>query len=217
MSQLTNTAELQFMQQSDGAERAARLAPGKLQVSLEGELLNFKMAPMNVDTSHAGFSLDAIVTEQLQMRLADKPGDPDAKIFILSDVAGVAPDVSVVMSPGVQVATAIATVVATALGTALMVVTFKGPLAGKLSATTAKLWARIIAGALSLIALTIAMTPVWIDLALKGEQHDLPEFGPVLTVGLKGLTWPGTTTTKFLAVEGQFADGMLITVDPQFS
>jgi P-47 protein len=217
-SVLTNTAALHYLQEVDGVQRTATLAPNTLRLALDGDSLALTMTPLNVETKYPGISLDVTITERLQMSLNDNPNHPGSRFFALTEVDGIPPKIQMVASAGVEIATAVIGGLITLVSLALSVKTFKGPLMRglKLSESSAKVWARVIAVVVSIASTFVASRIAWLALAEKGEVSDIADFGPVLTSGLAGITWPGSGTTNFVAVEGEFADGMLITVDPQF-
>lgn len=216
--QVRNSAALRFKHDLDGEQRVATLAAQALNVSLNGDTLSLKMTPMNVETTHPGFTLDAKIQERLTMSLIDKPDTPGAKFFALTNSAPQEPEVTVVMAPWVTVTMAVATALALVLAGALAVVSFKGPLMSKmgLSSQSAKIWARVLAGVGGAVGFVGSMAPEWMKLALEGQTHQIPEFAPFLTAGLGNIRWPDGTQAVFVAAEGQFANGMLITIDPKF-
>ena len=219
-SQLRNTSELRFPQECDGDQRVATLAASALTLTLEGEELRFQMSPMNVPTSHTGLSMNVTIDEHLHMDLIDKDGGaPGEKFFALTTVEPISdPRVETVKSAGLAVAQAVIGIIVVAITAVLAVKGFKGPLARrlKLSPQSAKVWARILAAGFGLIGAATVTGPDWMKAIMDGRTHDIPGFGPVLTAGLGGISWPGIGATPFHAESGQFANGMLITIDPQF-
>lgn len=215
-NQLRNANALSFHHDLDGASQPATIAAHGLNVSLDGDTLTLDLKPLNVQTKYAGVSLNANIAEDMTMSLVPKTGDPSQMVFILTNANPSTPDVTAQLSEGAQIASAVLSILIFALTAALTVLTFKGPLAQRLSTRAAKIWARVIAVAAGVVGLVIANVEGWIALAQQGETHDLPDFAPLITAGLGGITFPGGTQVRFNATAGQFANGMLITIAPQF-
>lgn len=221
-SRLRNVGELRFQQECDGKPRDATLAANALTLTLEGEELHFKMTPLNVTTGYPGLSLNATIEERLKMDLLEKTSAtasvPGPKFFALTAVSSQPPQVEAVASTGLKITEAAVALIAFALTAALTVKGFKGPLMRKweLSEKSAKLWSRIIAVGFATVGTLAVMGPEWMRHVLEGKYQDIPPFGPVLSEGLVRISWPGIGETRFEAVSGQFANGMLITIDPKF-
>jgi hypothetical protein len=213
---VTNTADLNFKQAVDGVDRDAILGVNALQLTLNGDLLQMRMAPMVANTEFDGITFSITLDESLTMSVVDNPDQPGSKLFLLNSVRPAQPKVEVETSHVVKAIEAAAAVAALALGSALTVATFKGPLAQKLSAASAKIWARIISIGFGAVGFVGSMTAEWIRLALEGRTNTIPDLAPALTSGLVGMKWPGGSTAVFVVKQGQFANCMLITVDPKF-
>ena len=215
-NQLHNTNDLSFHHDLDGASQPATIAAGALNVGISGDTLTLALTPMNVQTKYAGVSLNATITENMTLSLTPKSGAPNDMVFILTNAKPSTPGITAQLSQGAQIAEAVLSVLFFALSATLTVLTFKGPLAQRLSKTAAKIWARVIAVGAGVIGLVVANVELWIALAQQGETHNIPSFAPLITAGLGGITFPGGTQVTFNGTAAQFANGILITIAPQF-
>lgn len=213
-----NTADLSFKHELDGVQRAAKLDAHALEVTLDGDSLLMKLTPMNVATQYDGLSLDATIEETLKLSLIDNPAQPGGKLFVFNSVQSTPPKVVSKSETWVKVAEGVGITLALVLTGALAVVSFKGTLMTKigLTATSAKIWARVIAVLVGAAGSIGALTPQWILEALEGDTHSIPDFGIFLTASISGISWPGGMQAVFVAEQAQFANGMLVTVDPRF-
>ncbi|MGH6909890.1 MAG: hypothetical protein ACREE0_10770, partial [Phenylobacterium sp.] len=192
---------------------------GNLKVSQDANRLHMTLTPMAMTTEVLGLYVDAQIDERLEMVLVPKPDDPDSMIFMLSNVDPQAPVTSARLSTGSQIAVAVIAAVLAAAGIVLSVVGFKGVLTRcGLTANSAKIWSRVIAGivgsGLLVITELAAQAIVW---ARNGQVEKLPDIGPLVSTSLGRIKWPGATKTKYVATAGQLANGILVTVDPRFT
>ncbi len=214
--QLTNIADLAFKHELDGTEEPCTIAAGKLKLWQEADRLYMTVQPMTMNTSTSGLLLDANISETMEMSLVAKPNDPDSQIFMLSNVDPQAPDVSPRFTIGAQ-AGAVAVGAIVLLGSIILgVVGFRGPLQRcGLSAQGAKVWSRVIAAIVAVVGLTVALVPQIITWAREGQVKNIPDIGPLINTPLRRISWPGGMKTKFVARDGRFANGILLTVDPR--
>ena len=213
-----NIADLSFEHELDGVQRAAKLEAHALEVTLDGEQLLMKLAPMNVATKYDGLSLDATIEETLTLSLMDNPAQTGGKLFVFNTVAQTPPRVVSRSENWVKGLEGAGIALAVILTGTLGVISFKGALMAKmgLTATSAKIWARVIAVLVGAVGSIGALTPQWILQALEGDTHAIPDFGIFLSAGISGISWPGGTQAVFVAKQARFANGMLVTVDPRF-
>lgn len=215
--QLRNAATLSFKQKLDGVDRAATISAGNLNLAFDGDKLRLTITAMHMETAWPGFTLSVTLREAFMMSLVPK-ADKDDTIFMLNNVDAIDPDIQTNITPGVQIATAVVGTVLAVAGAALGVMTVKGPLVKHLSATAAKYVARIIAGAAGTLGAVIAVTPQLIEAGLQaGDPKGIPGFQDALNVGLARISWPGRPDTKFVPVEGHFANAMVVTINPRIA
>lgn len=212
--QLRNRKPLSFQQELDGIKQPAKIAAEQLNFFFEGAKLRHTVTSMNIRAAWNA-SVDVTLREAYALRLAPKPGTEDETIFLLDNVDEIPPDIKVAVDPGYILAAEIIAGLLTLAGTALAVITFRGPLAQKMSEQAAKYVARIIAGLVATAGAVLAVTPVIIDAALRGNPNKLPNFGDALNVGLGRIRWPGAQKTRFVPTEGHFANAMVVTIDPR--
>ena len=217
--QISNKAGLEFKHELNGKDQDCTIDRGNLKVWQDADRLHMTLTPMTMTTDILGLYVDAQIDERLELVLVPKPNDPDAMIFMLNNVDPQAPVTSHRLSTGSEIAVAVIAAVLAAAGIALSIVGFKGVLTRcGLTANSAKIWSRVIAGIVGsgLIVITelAAHVIVW---ARNGEVQNLPDLGPLVSTSLGRIKWPGATKTKYVATTGQFANGVLLAVDPRFT
>jgi hypothetical protein len=204
----------------DGANQTAALPANGLTATLQGNQLEIKTQHMNVTTKYPGFSIDVSQDETYALALVDPPTPNLAspgKVMVLTPINTPKPDTSAVLTPGLQIAEAVIAPLLAVVGVALGVASFKGPLAQKLSARTAKIVARVIAALVAAVGIAFAAALESIRLTLQNGDHTLPPFNTAINVALGGITFPAGTGVKFSAEQAAFADGVQITIATHFA
>lgn len=216
--QLRNRNELAFQQKLDGTDQAAKIAAEKLHFAFEGAKLRHTITSMNIRAAWNA-SVDVTLRESYALRLAPKPGAEDEVIFLLENVGEIAPEIKAIADPGYVIGAEIAAAFLDVAAIALGVLTVKGPLIEnkKLSTTAAKYTARAIAAATGIGGIGLHMSPLLVEWVLQAEPNKIPDFGVTLNVGLGRISWPAAQATRFVPVEGHFANGMVVTIDPRIA
>jgi hypothetical protein len=215
--QLRNKAKLSFKVKMKEDDRAATIAARELNFAFDGDRLRMVAAGLNIETGILGFTLNGTLKEAFAMSLVPKPDAPEETIFMLSNVDIVEPQFEPVIAVGTKIAVGVIGLVISIAGAAFMVATFKGPLATKLTADNAKLVARIIAASVAISGAIAGFVPIILEAIVHGDANKIPDFGKALNVGLRRISWPGNPETKFVPVEGHFANAMVVTIYPRFA
>jgi hypothetical protein len=223
VKQLRNNTALEFKESVDGTNRTATIEARKLNFNFEtveaqGSVscrLRMTTRPMTLETQFAGFTIDAEKEEAYEAKLVPNPSVPGRKIFLLDCVSHEEPQLTKNMSTGIVVAEAALTTIVAAVAAAAGVLTFKGPLATRISKTAAKYLTRILILFFGLALGAIVNTPGWILIDLVDHTQKLDDFSVLIDGVLQRISFPGAAAnTKFVPTSAQFANGLLISVDP---
>ncbi|MEW5685311.1 MAG: TULIP family P47-like protein [Pseudomonadota bacterium] len=217
--EISNKTGLTFQHELKDVERTSTIDSGNLRIWQEADRLGMTITPLTMETELAGLFIDAKIDERMEMTLVAKQGAPDSKVFLLNNVDPRAPVVSHHMSDDAVIGAAVVGGIVAAAGIALGVVSFKGTLMARagLSSQAAKILARVIAAIVAGVGLLLAFVSQVISSIRNGTVEDIPDIGPLLSTSLSRLQWPGATKTQYVATAGQFANGVLLTIDPQIS
>lgn len=215
-STLTNNVALSYKQAIEAVDRTCTIENGQLSARLGGNRLVLNVSPLTVETSLPGLLVDAQIVENLELSLKAIPGKADAKIFMLENVDAQAPVMNHHYTGTSVISMAVIGALIAIVGLVLMVVSFSGPLARKLTATSAKIISRVIAAAVAGAGLLISTILVIIQAAVPNNLDELPSIDPLLNMAIGRFNWPTGTTVRFAATSGSFANGILMAVEPKF-
>lgn len=213
---LRNRKALAFQQKVDGVDRAAAIPAEMLRFVFEGSKLRHTITSMNIRAAWNA-SVDVTIREAYELRLAPKPGSEDEVIFLLENVGEIAPEIKPIADPGYVLGAEIIGTILDVVALGVGALTVKGPLIEKQwSVTAAKYTARAIAIAFALGGMGLHLSPLLVEVCLQTDPDKLPDFGKTLNVGLGRISWPAAHGTRFVPVEGHFANAMVVTIDPRF-
>lgn len=215
-STLTNNVALSYKQPVEGVDRICTIDNGKLSARLGGNRLVISVSPLTVETSLAGLLVDAQIVENLELSLVPIPGKTDAKILMLENVDAQDPVMSHHYTGTSVISMAVIGALIAIVGLVLMVVSFKGPLARRLTTISAKIISRVIAAAVAGAGLLIGTILVIIQAAVPENVDELPSIDPLLNAAIGRFDWPAGATVRFAATSGSFANGILMAVEPKF-
>ena len=215
-STLSNNVGLSYKQAIEGVERICTIDNGKLSARLGGNRLVLSISPLTAETSLAGLLVDAQIIENLELSLVSIPGKTDAKTFMLENVDAQEPVMNHHYTGTSIISMAVIGALIAIVGLVLMVVSFKGPLARRLTTISAKIISRVIAAAVAGAGLLIGTILVIIQAAVPENVDELPSIDPLLNTAIGRFNWPAGTTVRFAATSGSFANGILMAVEPKF-